>query len=411
MKNRPRSIMFPSHLFKDKHILLGITGGIAAYKSAELIRYLVTAGAEVRVIMSRAAEKFISALTLETLSHNPVGTELFPERSYTGTHHVHLADWAEAAIVAPASYNFIGKLYAGVADDLITTIFAAVHCPIIIAPAMNVHMWNNKILQRNIKYLQSLNFLICPPGEGFLAEGYSGKGRLAQLNHMIQYTYRALHPAPSSLKGKRVLITAGRNEEAIDPVRVVSNRSSGKMGFALTWEAFARGAEVSVIHGPTQLSLPVNVENVYAPTAEQMFLEVKKRVKEADIYVSAAAISDYTPVKFSKSKIKKQKQNLELSLKPTPDILKYLGEHRQKHQKLIGFAVETDNAEKNALSKLESKNLDMIVLNNPEDSGAGFDVDTNIVSMYHKDGKSEKLSTLPKLDTAFHIFRFLLENQ
>ena len=263
--------MFPSNRFKNKHILLGMTGGIAAYKSAELIRYLVKAGAEVRVIMSRAAEKFITALTLETLSNNPVGTELFPEQAYTGTHHVHLADWAEAAIIAPASYNFIGKLYAGVADDLITTIFAAVHCPTVIAPAMNVHMWNNKILQRNIDYLQSLDYLICPPEEGFLAEGYSGKGRLAQLDHIIQYIYRALHPAPTSLKGKKVLITAARNEEAIDPVRVISNRSSGKMGFALAWEAFARGAEVSLIHGPTHLFPSVDIENIYAATAEQMF--------------------------------------------------------------------------------------------------------------------------------------------
>ena len=402
--------MFPSNLFKDKHILVGITGGIAAYKSAELIRYLVAAGTEVRVIMSRAAEKFIGPLTLETLSNNPVSTQLFPEQSFTGTHHVHLADWADAAIVVPASYNFIGKLHAGIADDLITTIFAAVHCPTVIAPAMNVHMWNNRILQRNIKDLQSLKYLICPPEEGFLAEGYSGKGRLAQLNHMIQYVYKAIHPKPSSLKGKKVLITAGRNEESLDPVRVISNRSSGKMGFALAWEAFARGAEVSLIHGPTSLSAPVNVKTNFAPTAEQMFREVKKQIKESDIYVSAAAISDYSPVNISKTKIKKRKQNLELSLKATPDILQYLGEHRQTHQKLIGFAVETDHAEKNALTKLESKKLDMIVLNNPSEKGAGFDVDTNIVSMYHKNGHRENLPTLPKLDTAFHIFRFLLEN-
>jgi phosphopantothenoylcysteine decarboxylase/phosphopantothenate--cysteine ligase len=403
--------MFPSNLFKNKHVLLGITGGIAAYKSAELIRYLVTAGAEVKVVMSKAAEKFISALTLETLSQNPVGRELFPEQGYTATHHVHLADWADAAIVAPASYNFIGKLYGGIADDLITTIFAAVHCPIVIAPAMNVNMWNNKILQRNIKYLQSLNYLVCPPEEGFLAEGYSGKGRLAPLHHMIQYLYRALHPAATSLKGKKVIITAGRNEEAIDPVRVITNRSSGKMGFSLAWEAFARGAEVSLIHGPTHLSLPVETENVYTATAEQMFEEVKKRIKTADIYISAAAISDYSPVKPSKSKMKKKKQNIEITLKPTTDILKYVGEHRGKGQQLIGFAVETDQGEKNALSKLKSKHLDMVVLNNPRESGAGFDVDTNIIKMYHKNGRSEKLATLPKLDTAYQILQFLIENQ
>ena len=403
--------MFQSNQFQNKHVLVGMTGGIAAYKTAELVRYLITQGAVVRVIMSHAAEKFISSLTMETLSQNPVGTELFPEKGYTGTHHIHLADWADVAIVAPASYNFIGKLHAGIADDLITTIFAAVYCPTVLAPAMNVHMWNNVVLQRNIKDLQAMGYLICPPEEGFLAEGYSGQGRLAPLHHLIQYVYKAMHPAPGSLKGEKVLLTAGKNEEPLDPVRIISNRSSGKMGFALAWEAFARGAEVTMIHGPTQLPLPINIESIFAPTAADMFREVKKRCKKSDIYVSAAAISDYRPAEFSNNKLKKQNKNISLSLQPTEDILKYVGSHRLKTQKLIGFAVETENAEKNARSKLKSKNIDMIVLNNPQQKGAGFDIDTNQVSIYHKSGKSENFSTLPKLDTAFQIFQFLLQNQ
>jgi len=403
--------MFHSNQFQNKHVLVGITGGIAAYKSAELVRYLVTQGADVRVIMSRAAEKFISALTMETLSQNPVATELFSEKGFTGTHHIHLADWADVAIIAPASYNFFGKLYAGIADDLITTIFAAVHCPTVLAPAMNVHMWNNAVMQRNLKELQAMGYLICPPEEGFLAEGYSGKGRLAPLHHLIQYLYNAMHNAPQSLKGKKVLVTAGRNEEPLDPVRILSNRSSGKMGFTLAWEAFARGAEVTLIHGPTHLPLPVNIDCVYAPTADHMFKEIKKRFKDADIYVSAAAISDYRPAYFSKGKIKKQGESISLVLEPTEDILKYVGSHCEKTQQLIGFAVETEDAEKHARSKLKSKNLDMIVLNNPLQKGAGFDIDTNQVILFHKNGKSEKLSILPKLDTAFHIFQFLLKHR
>lgn len=403
--------MFQSNQFQNKHILVGITGGIAAYKTAELIRFLITQGAQVRVIMSHAAEKFISTLTIETLSQNPVATELFPAQGYAGTHHIHLADWTDVAIVAPASYNFIGKLQAGIADDLITTIFAAVHCPTVLAPAMNVHMWNNAVLQRNIKALEGMGYVICPPEEGFLAEGYSGKGRLAPLHHLIQYIYKALHPEPESLKGNKVLLTAGRNEEPLDPVRIISNRSSGKMGFALAWEAFARGAEVTMIYGPTQLPLPVNIENILAPTAADMFREVKKRFKKSDFYISAAAISDYRPTEFSKNKLKKQNKNISLTLRPTEDILKYVGSHRLKTQKLIGFAVETENAEQNARSKLLSKNIDMIVLNNPLQKGAGFDIDTNQVSIFHKNGNSENLSLLPKLDTAFQIFRFLLQNQ
>ncbi len=402
--------MFPSIRFKNKHILLGITGGIAAYKTAELIRYLVTQEAQVRVIMTRSAEKFISRLTLETLSNHQVGLEMFPENEYSGTHHIHLADWADAAIIAPASYNVIGKLSAGIADDLLTTIFAAVHCPTVLAPAMNVHMWHHPVLQRNLKGLEKLGYLICPPEEGFLAEGYSGKGRLAPLPHLVQYLYRALHPEPKSLAGKKVLITAGRTEEPIDPVRVIANKSSGKMGFAMAWEAFARGAEVTLIHGPVQLHLPVNIETKEASTAAKMLAAVRSTLKACDIYVSAAAIADYAPQAPSTRKIKKDESNLQIILTPTVDILKHAGENRNKNQVLVGFAVETDETEKHARQKLKAKNLDLIVLNNPQERGAAFDADTNLVTIMHKNGSLEKTSLLPKLDIAHQIFQFLLKN-
>jgi phosphopantothenoylcysteine decarboxylase/phosphopantothenate--cysteine ligase len=403
--------MFPCQQLENKHILIAITGGIAAYKVTELVRYLVTNDAEVRIIMTRAAEKFITRLTMETLSQNPVESELFPEKDYVATHHVHLADWADAVMIVPASYNMIGKLRAGIADDLVSTIMAAVHCPTVIAPAMNVHMWLNPVLQDNLKNLQKLGYLICPPEEGFLAEGYEGKGRLASLDHLIQYLYRAIHPAKKSLLGKKVIITAGRTEEAIDPVRILTNRSSGRMGYALAWEAFARGADVTLIHGSTHLPDPVDIECVPVNTAQDMFAEAKKRFTYLDIYISAAAIADYTPETVQPRKIKKGTDKLSLSLKATKDILKELSTQRRPHQLLVGYAMETDEYEKNALKKLNEKDLDLIVLNNILQQDAGIAKDSNQVTLYHKNGNKKELPVLPKLDVAFHIFHYLLEKE
>jgi phosphopantothenoylcysteine decarboxylase/phosphopantothenate--cysteine ligase len=401
--------MFGTELLKNRHVLVGVTGGIAAYKSAELIRYLVTQGAEVQVVMSKAAEHFISRLTLETLSQNPVGVETFPESGFSGTHHIHLADWADAAIVAPASYNFIGKIAHGIADDLITTIFAAIHAPVVIAPAMNVNMWNNPVLQNNLANLENLGYIICPPEEGFLAEGYEGKGRLAPLHHLIQDIYRAIHPSAESLAGSSVLITAGRTEEPIDPVRYISNRSSGKMGYCLAWEAYARGAEVTLISGPNHLPLPHSMKVVTVNTAEQMYQEVKQHMDNLDIFIGAAAVSDYAPKTVSPHKIKKSTSARAMELKPNKDILQLVSEQRKSGQMIVGFAIETKDTEKNALKKLSDKKLDAIVLNNPFDEAAGFDKDTNEVSLFHKNGKSQKLPPLLKLDVASRIFDFILE--
>jgi phosphopantothenoylcysteine decarboxylase/phosphopantothenate--cysteine ligase len=361
--------------------------------------------------MSKAAEKFISRLTLETLSQNPVGIETFPDLGYSGTHHIHLADWADAAIVAPASYNFIGKIANGIADDLITTIFAAVHSPVVIAPAMNMNMWNNPVLQKNIAYLENLGYIISPPEEGFLAEGYQGKGRLANLNFLIQDLYSALHPESDSLKGKKVLITASRTEEAVDPVRYISNRASGKMGFCLSWEAYARGAEVTLITGPTHLPYPNKIKTIPVQTAGQMYTEVQSRLTDFDIFIGAAAVSDYSAKKISKDKIKKQNSEFSLPLKANTDIIQSISAKKKKGQILVGFAIETDKPEENALKKLKDKNLDAIVLNNPLETGAGFEKDTNVVTIFHKNGKKEKLPVLPKLDVAYHIFNFILDKK
>jgi phosphopantothenoylcysteine decarboxylase/phosphopantothenate--cysteine ligase len=399
--------MFPINLFKGKHILIGLTGGIAAYKTTELVRYLRTQGAEVQVIMTSAAEKFITRLTLETLAQRPILHEMFSETNFTGTHHIHSADLADAAIIAPATYNFIGKFHAGIADDLLTTTVAALHCPLVIAPAMNTHMWENPILQRNLVDLKKMGYLICPPEEGFLAEGYSGIGRLASLEHQIQFLYKAIHPAANILNHKKVLITAGRTEESLDPVRILTNISSGKMGYALAWEAFARGADVTLVHGPTQLSDPVGIRSLPVSTAQEMFEMVKKQIVKSDYFFSAAAVADYQSEKINQHKIKKDKSSFSLPLKITPDILKYVSENKQSKQILVGFAVETKSPEKNALKKLKEKQLDLIVLNNPLEKGAGFLKDTNQVKLFYRNGDQEKISIQPKIDVARAIFTFL----
>jgi phosphopantothenoylcysteine decarboxylase/phosphopantothenate--cysteine ligase len=281
----------------------------------------------------------------------------------------------------------------------------------VIAPAMNVHMWQNPVNQRNLDYLRSLEYLICTPGEGFLAEGYSGKGRLADLEHLIQYLYRAIHPEATSLKGKKVLVTAGGTEEPLDPVRIFTNRSSGKMGYALAWEAFARGAEVTLIHGLSDVPDPVDLSIIGVKTAAEMFKAVQEQLPSADIYLSAAAIADFTPREVQKGKIKKQEGDLNITFKKTSDVLQYAGEHKLAHQQLIGFAVETDDPENQARKKMNQKNLDMIVLNNPLEKGAEFGSDTNKVILFHKNGNSEQVTTMPKVDIAFRIFDFLLRNQ
>ncbi len=399
--------MFPSNLYKDKHILVGVTGCIAAYKSCEVIRFLVTRGAVVKVMMTEGAQQFISRLTLETLSGNPVYRDMFPKEQFTGTHHISLADWADAAIIAPATANILAKAANGIGDDFVSTTLLALHCPTVFAPAMNTNMWFNPAVQKNIRFLEKSGKLICYPEEGFLAEGYSGVGRLARPEYLLQYLYKALHPASRSLEGKTVLITAGATREYLDPVRMITNPSSGKMGFTLAWEAFARGARVILVHGETQLTPPVNVETYRAPTAREMFERVEKLFPESDIFISAAAVSDYRPAKISKEKIKKKDEQLTVSLEPTIDIIKEMARQKKPHQTVVGFAMETDHPEQHAIQKLKSKKLDMIVLNDLSQTDAGFAVDTNRVTFFTPTQK-KKLELMYKLDVAREVFNFLL---
>lgn len=399
--------MFPTQRLEGKNILVGITGGIAAYKSCELIRYLVSRGANVRAMMTANGEKFISRLTIESLCNYPVYSEMFPEGRYAATHHIALADWAEAVVIIPATANIIGKLANGIGDDFLSTNLLALHCPTVFAPAMNHNMWRNPAVQQNIATLKGWGYAICNPEEGFLAEGYHGVGRLARLEYQVQYLYRAIHPHPQSLAGKTVLITAGGTREHIDPVRMLSNRATGKMGFALAWEAFARGAEVILVHGPGSLTPPVEVECQGVVSAAEMFEAVQEHFPRADMLISAAAVADYTPARYSPSKIKKEDQGLNLKLERTRDVLKTMSAQKQAHQRLIGFAVETDHPLENARKKLIDKDLDAIILNNPGESGAGFGVDTNKVTLITRDAARE-LPPGYKLDVAAAIFDRLL---
>lgn len=398
--------MFNSEKLKDKRIIVAVTGCIAAYKACYLVRELVKGGAEVRVMMTAGAAKFVTPLTMETLSNHPVAIDMFPEGEFTATHHIEWADWAEACLVVPATANCLAKTASGICDDFVSTVLCAASCPKIFAPAMNSHMWQHPATQRNIEQLQDDGALICFPEEGFLAEGYDGVGRLARLDYLMQYLYRAIHPAPESLSGKKVLITAGGTREFLDPVRMLTNRSSGKMGYALAWEAFARGAEVTLIHGMTEIETPVGVKALEVTSAADMLKAVETRFAGSDIYLSAAAIADYTPDKIEPGKIKKGRGDLTITLKRTKDILKLMGTRRSAQQILVGFAVETDQPLKNARKKLNEKFLDAIVLNNPLESGAGFAGDTNRVTLISaKDEKS--LDVMQKLDVAFQIFDFI----
>ena len=401
--------MFPTDLFRDRKIVVGVTGGIAAYKVCEFIRYLVKQGSQVRVMMTRSAAEFITPLTLETLSGHPVYRELFPQDTFSATHHVNLADWAEVMTVIPATANIIGKFANGIADDFVSSTLLAAHCPLMFAPAMNCHMWENTFVQQNLEHIRQSGYEVCPPEYGFLAEGYQGMGRLARLEYLIQGLYRTIHPARNAMQGKTLLITAGPTREPLDPVRYFSNFSSGKMGLALAWEAFARGARVILIHGPIQLTPPYGMTVIAVETAQQMQEAVMEHFRDADWIISAAAVADFRPKQTAKEKIKKSETHLHLELEANPDILASVAKMRRADQTVVGFAVETHNGEENARQKLQQKSLDAIVLNNPLEADAGFAVDTNRVTLFHRNGSRLKLGTMYKLDVARKIFDFVLE--
>ncbi len=387
-------------MLKDKNIVLGITGSIAAYKSAELTSQLVKLGTNVTIIMTNSATHFISPLTLATLSKNKVITDFFETPSNFEVEHISLADKADILLIAPATANIIGKIAAGIADDFLTTFVLACRAPILIAPAMNERMYLNPILQENIKKLKNRGIYFIEPEVGNLACGEKGIGRLADVHKIIVVIGAILEPV-TPLKGKKILITAGGTQEPIDPIRYIGNRSSGKMGYALAEVAQEFGAEVTLISAPTQLEPPVGVQTIFVETASQMRDEVLKIFPCVDIVISAAAVADFSPKEIKSQKIKKTTLPPVIELNKTPDILAELGQKKQA-QILVGFAAESENLIANAKVKLKEKNLDLIVAN---DIKTAFGKDTTQVTVITRDGEVEELPLLSKKETARQIIK------
>lgn len=393
-------------MLKGKKIVLGVTGGIAAYKAAELARALIKEGALVKVIMTQSAAHFITPLTFQTLTNNPVALDMFEEPVTWEIEHISLAKWADVFLIAPATANIIGKIAAGIADDMLTTTVMATKAPVVMAPAMNVNMYTNPITQRNIEFLKQYGYHFVQPESGELACGDVGQGRLADIRDIVDFVKTLF--IKKDLSGKKVLITAGPTREPLDPVRYISNYSSGKMGYALAKAAKDRGAEVILISGPTFIEPPkgVTFERIY--TTEQMRNEVLKYFNGVDIVIMAAAVADYRPIDYSDVKIKKDTNEMVVQLRKNPDILKELG-YKKAGQVLVGFAAETDNLLVNATKKIEEKNLDMIVANDITQPGAGFEVDTNIVKVITKDGNIKDLPMMSKYELS-HIILDLVAN-
>ncbi|MBS4193931.1 bifunctional phosphopantothenoylcysteine decarboxylase/phosphopantothenate--cysteine ligase CoaBC [Lederbergia citri] len=385
-----------------KNILVCVSGGIAVYKACTLTSKLVQNGYNVKVIMSESAMKFVSPLTFQALSRNEVYTDTFIENNPKVIAHIDVADWADLIIVAPATANMIGKIANGIADDMISTTLLAATAPVWIAPAMNVHMYSHPAVQKNIDTLYQFGHRFIEPGEGYLACGYVGKGRLEEPEAIVKLIHSHFNPSPVPLDGKKFLITAGPTKEKIDPVRYVTNHSSGKMGYALAEEAIKMGAEVVLISGADNMPAPNGVTHIKIESAEEMYNEVMKYFTHMDVIIKSAAVSDYTPSQVYDKKVKKQDGNLMIEFKRTKDILLELGKNK-KHQFLVGFAAETNDLEKYAVQKLERKNVDMIVGNNILEAGAGFSGDTNIVTIFHKDHSMKKLPLLSKNETAKEI--------
>jgi phosphopantothenoylcysteine decarboxylase / phosphopantothenate---cysteine ligase len=376
---------------EGKTVVVGVSGGIAAYKAAELVRLLTTGGAHVRVMMTRNATEFITPLTLQTLSLNPVATDTFSLTQESEIGHIRLADSADAIVIAPASANLIAKAASGIADDIVTTVLLAAQCPIAFAPAMNVHMYAHPTVSENLARLRSRGITIIEPGEGALACGYEGKGRMTEPALIVSELERIL--TPQDLAGERILITAGPTQEPIDPVRFVSNRSTGKMGFAIARAAWRRGAQVKLVAGPSSVPIPYGVEHFGTVTAADLLGTTASHFPWCSALIMAAAVADFRPRHPAGHKLKKNQQGMQLDLAPITDELPHLAE-RKGDRLMIGFAAETEDLEVNALDKLRRKKLDMIVGNDVSRSDAGFAVDTNIVTILTTDGRIE---TTPKL--------------
>ncbi|MFE7061951.1 bifunctional phosphopantothenoylcysteine decarboxylase/phosphopantothenate--cysteine ligase CoaBC [Sutcliffiella sp. NPDC057660] len=399
-------------MLTNKKILLCVTGGIAVYKAVALTSKLVQQGAEVKVIMSQSACKFVAPLSFQALSRNEVFTDTFEEKNPSVISHIDLADWADLILVAPATANTIGKMANGLADDMVTTTLLAATAPIWVAPAMNVHMYDHPAVKANMNRLAAFGYRFIEPGEGFLACGYVGKGRLEEPESIVQAVidhFTTDFSKPSPLRDKKILVTAGPTLEKIDPVRFISNRSTGKMGYWIAEVAADLGAEVTLVSGPTALPDPPKVHTIRVETAEQMYEAVLAQYDRTDVVIKSAAVSDYRPKHIADTKMKKQAGDSVLEMERTKDILKALGE-RKKHQILVGFAAETNNVEEYAIGKLERKNLDYIVANNVTMDGAGFGTDTNIVTIYRKDGSNLSLPLMSKKEVAASLLEEIASN-
>lgn len=390
---------------KPKTLVLGVSGGIACYKAVELVRLLVRAGFGVQVVMTKEAMEFVTPLTFQTISGRPVATETFSLTQESEIGHINLADQADAMIIAPATANIIGKIASGIADDLLTTVLMATRAPVLIAPSMNTHMYENPILQENLRKLARLGYHIMEPAEGYLACGYEGKGRLPEPEDIVERIHGLLKK--KDLASEQLLITAGPNHEPLDPVRFIANRSSGKMGYALARQALRRGAQVTLISGPTALAPPAGARLIPVKTAAEMRQAVLKEFPKATAVLMAAAVADYQPEKFVPNKIKRGAATLTLRLRPNPDILRELGA-RKNGQFLVGFAAEAEALVTNAKKKLREKKLDLIVANDVTREGSGFDADTNAATLLDRTGAVRRLPLMSKDELADRIYDHLL---
>jgi phosphopantothenoylcysteine decarboxylase/phosphopantothenate--cysteine ligase len=392
-------------MLKGKKILVGITGSIAAYKAIYLVRLLVKAGAEVKVVMTPSAKDFVSTLTLSTLSKNPVLVDLFDEPSWAN--HVMLGRWADVMIIAPLSCNTLAKMAHGLCDNLLLAVYLSATCPVAVAPAMDEDMWHHAATRENLKKIESFGNKIIPVEKGELASGLYGEGRMAEPETIVQFLEHNFFLA-KTLSGKKAFVSAGPTYEPIDPVRFIGNHSSGKMGVAIANELCSRGAEVTLVAGPN-VELENGIRLVKVHTAGEMYDACLKAFKNSDIGVMAAAVADYTPAKAVKEKIKKNGKGILLELKQTKDILKTLGERKKSRQVLIGFALETTNERKNALEKLKRKNADLIVLNSLNEGNNVFGSDKNKVTIFEKGGKEFQFEAKSKRDVAKDIVDTIIQ--
>ncbi len=390
-------------MLKGKNIVLGVSGGIAAYKIANLASKLVKNHANVHVIMTENATNFINPITFETLTGNRCIVDTFDRNFEFNVEHVSLAKLADIFMIAPATANVIGKINAGIADDMLTTTVMAATCPVIISPAMNTNMYKNPITQRNINSLKEYGYKFIEPKAGRLACDDEGVGRMPEPEELFDYICDELL-FEKKLIGKKVLVTAGPTVEAIDPVRFITNHSTGKMGYAIARVAAAMGAEVTLISGPTSIEPPIRVNTINIESAKEMFKVVKDILDESDIIIKSAAVADYTPCEYVNEKIKKSDDDMGIKLKRTDDILAYVGENKRDNQFVCGFSMETENMLENSKAKLKKKNVDMIVANNIKVEGAGFATDTNVVT-FIKENEVKELPIMNKLDVAYELLK------